>query len=121
MVNKDAGWYAEKEVGGLGCPPWRKLVTIELPDGVTYGKYNIGATTLTGLHSECNANDGMGSTVFVWSNLSAPAENGKWEAAIDAAIASGITLSVPVPGGNRIEIAAPVVSVSAMSGAILPE
>ena len=102
------GWDVEHETRG------RKLVKIELPDGVEAGPYKIANVTLDGLHStEYCLRDGMGSTVYYYTRearLMGPEEDRS--AAIDKAIKSGVVLLVPGADGQRHEVEAKVLAVS---------
>ena len=114
------GWQIDHEIGGLGVPPYRKRVRIKLPDGVHYGDYRVGSTTLTGLYADNQAADGMGSSVYVYCKDAPKANEGDYNGAIDAAIASGIMLSIPDKGSARREIQAEVVAVSDLYGDTAP-
>lgn len=101
-------WGADRETRG------RKLVKIELPDGVEAGPYKIANVNLNGLHStEYYLRDGMGSTVYCYTRearLMEPDEDRS--AAIDRAIKSGVVLLVPGADGQRHEVEAKVLAVS---------
>lgn len=108
------GWIIEKE-----CQ-FRKLVKIQLPEGVHKGEYNIRNVHLYGLHADCNTHDGMGQTVYVYCN---PVQviGGDIEGAIDAAINQGIKLSIPVGNGVRKEVIADILAVSTLYTDSVPE
>ena len=114
-------WCDFREIGGLGTSPHRKIVEIELPDGVSYGPFDFAKNHMYGLHAEHCAADGMGPCVYAYCNISAPVVNGDFEKAIDAAISSGILLSVPQEDGTRAEIPVKVLSVSPIYGDKAPE
>lgn len=118
----DGGWGLQGEIGGLGAEPSRKVVRIALPDGVSYGYYNIANVEIHGLHGEHSTRDGMGRTVYCYcreTRLMDPDESN--ETAIDRAIASGIMLSVPQADGSRAEIEATVIAVSDLYGERKPD
>lgn len=56
---KDVG--IEHVVGGLGVPPYRKRVAIELPRNVHYGDFEFANLHFTGLYGDFSATDGMGA------------------------------------------------------------
>lgn len=101
----------------------RKVVKIELPDGVEPGEYKIGNVTLYGLHSTVHkSRDGMGSTVYCYTRearLLDPSEDRG--AAIDWAINSGVILLVPGADGKRHEVEARVLAVSDLYGDRAPD
>ena len=101
-------WCVDREIRG------RKLVRIELPDGVEAGPYKIANVNLDGLHStEYYCRDGMGRTVYCYTRearLMEPDEDRS--AAIDRAIKSGVVLLVPGADGQRHEVEARVLAVS---------
>lgn len=102
----------------------RQLVKIQLPDGVTAGPYKVGNVTLYGLHTETGSNNGMGGAVFV--EIGTPAsirEAGSDEAAFAAAVASRVILTIPANAaeGRPVRIAAPVVAVSPIYTATIPD
>ena len=117
------GWGVDYEVGGIGQDPWRKIVKIELPDGVEAGPYKIANVTIDGLHSTAhNCKDGMGRTVYCYTRearLMDPNEDRG--AAIDRAIKSGVILLIPGADGERHEVEARVLSVSDIYGSRAPE
>lgn len=101
----------------------RQFVKIQLPDGVTAGPYKVGGVTLYGLHTETQANNGMGGAVF--AEIGTPAsirEAGSDEAAFAAAVASRVILTIPANAaeGRPVRIAAPVVAVSPIYTATIP-
>lgn len=101
----------------------RQLVKIQLPEGVTAGPYQVGGVTLYGLHTETQANNGMGGAVF--AEIGTPAsirEAGSDEAAFAAAVASRVILTVPANAaeGRPARISAPVVDVSPIYTATIP-
>lgn len=105
----------------IGCEgSRRKAVKIELPPRVHGGQYEFLHMHFLGLHTDYCPRDRMGPFVYVWCNVSAKQEGTDCEAAIDAAIASGITLSVPQIDGKRVEIPAKVVAVSDLYAATAP-
>lgn len=110
----------EHEVGGIGSAPWRKLVTISLPDHVHYGKFDFANCHMCGLYCDYKANDGMGPCVGAACAVTQIVK-GEWESAIDAAIDSGIVLSVPTERGGREDVRAKVISVSPIYGNTFPE
>lgn len=105
------GWEIDKELD------FRKLVKIELPEGVSYGTYKpYDAYDLKnhGFYGQYKSNDGSGRAVYVYCEpikVDGYAENGI-DAAMCEAIRRGITLSIPQQGGGRIEQNARVVAVS---------
>lgn len=109
------GWIADGEATGSA---YRKRVTIELPEGVEYGPYNVGTAVLTGLHSTRHSStDGMRQTVYVYTKEARLMDDGETrEDAIDRAIRSGIMLSIPTSSGDRKSVEAQVLSVSALFG-----
>lgn len=110
---KDAGEIViDHEVGGIGSPPYRKRVTIELPSNVHYGSYNYANCDMFGIYSDYEATDGMGPCVGVWCRKSIVFDDGDIELAIDTAITSGIILYVPTKDGGRAEIPVKVSDVS---------
>lgn len=117
------GCGVDHEIGGIGQPPWRKIVKIELPDGVEAGPYEIANVTIDGLHSTVhNCKDGMGRTVYCYTRearLMEPDEDRG--AAIDRAINSGVILLVPGADGQRHEVEARVLAVSDLYGERAPE
>ena len=117
---KEHGWYIDHELGGIGQPPWRKIVRIELPSGIHYGNYSLAGCSMYGLYSDHNAKDGMGCCVYCYCRESIPV-TGDNSAAIDQSIASGIMLSAPAQDGNRIEIEAKVLAVSDIYGNNAPK
>ena len=117
---KEHGWYIDHELGGIGQPPWRKIVRIELPSGIHYGNYSLAGCSMYGLYSDYSAKDGMGCCVYCYCRESIPV-TGDNSDAIDQSIASGIMLSTPVQDGNRVEIEAKVLAVSDIYGANVPK
>ena len=108
--NKDV--CIDKEIGGLGQPPYRKSVKIELPDHVHYGDFEMSGLAMRGLYSDFSATDGMGSFVGVWCRESVVFEDENREKAIDEAIKSGVVVYAPTENGKREEITVNIVSVS---------
>lgn len=100
--------------------PYRKLVRIELPEDVQDGPFSFAHRGMTGLHSAYSTKDGMGSCVFVWCNTPAQVRDHDLEAAVDEAIASGLTFSVPQADGSRRELPAKVIAVSDFYGNTAP-
>ena len=117
---KEHGWYIDHELGGIGQPPWRKIVRIELPSGIHYGNYSLAGCSMYGLYADHSAKDGMGRCVYCYCRVSVPVI-GDNSAAIDKSIASGIMLSAPVQDGSRIEIEAKVLAVSDIYGNNAPK
>ena len=117
---KECGWHIDHELGGIGQPPWRKIVRIELPAGIHYGNYSLAGCSMYGLYSDYSAKDGMGRCVYCYCRESIPV-TGDNSAAIDQSIASGIMLSAPAQDGNRIEIEAKVLAVSDIYGYNAPQ
>lgn len=116
-IPKDAGEIViDRAVGDIGSPPYRKRITIELPTGVHCGSYEYANCHMNGLYSDYNASDGMGPCVGVWCRQSIVFDNGDYEAAIDAAIASGIVLYVPTKDGGRTETPVKVLKISHIFG-----
>lgn len=105
-------WRYDKELGGVGFPPCRKRVEIQLPDGVSFGPYQIANCEITGLHGEHAAKDGMGKAVYCYCKDAWIIQNETFEQAIDRAIASGIVLSIPDQDGKRNEVGANVIAIS---------
>ena len=115
----DSSIMIDKAVGGLGSPPYRKCLTIELPNGVHYGDFRFANLDMRGLHSDFSARDGMGPCVGVWTREAVVFDGNQenaWEDAIDKAIASGIVLWVPTENGGRAEMPAKILSVSEILG-----
>ena len=94
---------------------------IELPEGVQDGLFSFAHRGMTGLHSAHSTKDGMGPCVFVWCNTPAQVRDHDLEAAVDEAIASGLTFSVPQADGSRREVPAKVIAVSDFYGSTAPE
>lgn len=117
---KECGWRIDHELGGIGQPPWRKIVKIELPSGIHYGNFSLAGCSMYGLYSDYSAKDGMGRCVYCYCRESIPV-TGDNSDAIDQSIASGIMLSAPVKDGNRIEIEAKVLAVSDIYGYNAPQ
>lgn len=116
-ILKEAGEIViDKEVGSLDSPPYRKRITIQLPEGIHYGKFEFANCHMAGLYSDYNANDGMGPCVGVWCRQSVLFDDHDYEAAIDAAIASGIILYAPTKEGARAEIPVKVLETSHIYG-----
>ena len=117
------GWGIENEGSSYGERMFRKLVKIELPDGVEAGSYRIANVNIDGLHStKYSCRDGMGSTVYCYTREARLMEPGEDRSeAIDRAINSGIILSVPGPDGVRHEVEAKVLAVSGIFGSREPE
>lgn len=116
-LQKSLSGYSEEirlgnEVGGLGQPPCRKLVVIELPNHVHFGTFHFANLTMHGLYSDFSSEDGMGPCVGVWCREAVIFEGSDYETAIDEAIKSGIVVYVPTKDGKREEISAKIVSVS---------
>ncbi len=92
-----------------------KRVQIELPEDVSYGWWRwIGQPHMRdlGLYAPTEAPDGQGRRVYVRVNVpTVYPTDGDDEAAIDAAIASGVTLSVP-RNGKRVDVPVKVLDVS---------
>lgn len=108
------GWGIENSGRWLDETP-RKLVQIELPDDVSYGWWRwIGYPHMRdlGLYAQTEAPDGQGRHVYARVNVpTVYPTDGDDEAAIDAAIASGVTLSVP-RNGKRVDVPVKVLSIS---------
>lgn len=106
------GWALDGGAGRLG-----KLVQIELPPDVAYGWWFWRGANLRSLslYAQADAGDGAGRTVYARVNaptlVDTSADSAGYEAAIDAAIASGVTLSVPRKGG-RVDVPVKVLAVS---------
>ncbi len=106
------GWALDGGAGRLG-----KLVQIELPTDVAYGWWVWRGANLRslGLYAQADAGDGAGRTVYARVNaptlVDTSADAAGYEAAINAAIASGVTLSVPRKGG-RVDVPVKVLAVS---------
>lgn len=111
-VSLPDGWALDGGAGRLG-----KLVQIELPPDVAYGWWVWRGANLRslGLYAQTDAGDGHGRTVYARVNaptlVDTSADAAGYEAAIDAAIASGVTLSVPRKGG-RVDVPVKVLAVS---------
>ena len=106
----NSGWTVYEETTR------RRMVKIELPDGVETSPYTVGVK-LYGLHASAAAGraarDGRGSAVYVYVRTPASVrEAGSDDAAFTAAIKSGVLLSVPQEDGTRLEIPVPVTAVS---------
>lgn len=117
---KECGWRIDHELGGIGQPPWRKIVKIELPSGIHYGNFSLAGCSMYGLYADYSAKDGMGRCVYCYCRESI-AVTGDNSDAIDQSIASGIMLSAPAQDGNRIEIEAKVLAVSDIYGYNAPQ
>lgn len=116
-IPKDVGEIViDKEVGSLGSPPYRKRITIQLPANVHYGSFEFANCHMDGLYSDYSATDGMGPCVGVWCRQSILFDNHDYEAAIDAAIASGIILYAPTKDGARAEIPVRILEISHIFG-----
>lgn len=105
------GWNSYEELNR------RVLVRIELPDEVLVGPYQIANVTRHGLHASEKvgraARDGMGSSVYAYIGKPfSTRETGSDEAAFNAAVRSGLFLSIPQETGPRREIAANVLAIS---------
>ncbi len=105
------GWNSCEELNR------RVLVRIELPDEVLVGPYQIANVTRHGLHASEKigraARDGMGSSVYAYiSKPSSTRETGSDEAAFNAAVHSGLFLSIPQETGTRRKIAVNVLAIS---------
>lgn len=101
VYNQVEDWTIDNEgPWHMGSPSCRKAVKIVLPDGVHYGEYEIAGVSMTGLHGQYSARDGMGRSVYVFCE---PVEvvDDDYETAIDTAVAGGIYLSVPTETGDR--------------------
>lgn len=97
--------------------PYRKAVTIELPEGVHYGYYAPApnCSHCIGYYADYKSKDGNGCMVYISCNpqqgdtISKPAAPGSiatipehdYSSAIDRTIAAGLTMSVPQPDGSR--------------------
>lgn len=105
------GWNSYEELNR------RVLVRIELPDEVLVGPYQIANVTRHGLHASEKigraARDGMCSSVYAYiGKPSSTREAGSDEAAFNAAVRSGLFLSIPQETGTRREIAVNVLAIS---------
>lgn len=105
------GWNSYEELNR------RVLVRIELPDEVLVGPYQIANVTRHGLHASEKigraARDGMGSSVYAYiGKPSSTRETGSDEAAFNAAVHSGLFLSIPQETGTRRKIAVNVLAIS---------
>jgi hypothetical protein len=119
---QEPGWILDSEgPWQIGSPPCRKLVRIGLPDGVNCGPYSIANVDRDGLYSDYSARDGMGSAVHAMCAQSVKVDDDDIEAAIDAAIASGILLSVPQQDGTRELIQAEILDISPIYSHAAPE
>lgn len=118
QIKKD-GWSLFAECTQQEAP-YRKLVRVELPEGVQEGPFSFAHRSMTGLHSAHSTKDGMGPCVFVWCNTPAQVREHNLEAAVDEAIASGLTFSVPQADGGRKDIPAKVIAVSDFYGSATP-
>lgn len=104
------GWVVSAEYEGPS--PHRCKVTIELPDGVRNGQYNIGTASLDGLHHISHkSTDGMGQAVYVLLPGSGMVDQIDTQT-VWGAVKDGVYLSVPTPDGGREVVQVPVVSVS---------
>lgn len=117
------GWDVDGESARDGHTPWRKLVRIELPDGVEAGPYTIAGVTINGLHSTAySCRDGMGRSVYCYTREARVMEPGETASeAIDRAIGSGVILLVPGADGTRHEVEARVLAVSDLYGGLAPD
>ena len=117
------GWGVDCEASGDGHTPYRKLVKIEVPDGVEAGPYKVANVTIDGLYStRYNCKDGMGSTIYCYTREARLMDlDEDRSAAIDRAIQSGVVLLVPGADGQRHEVEARVLAVSDLYASRAPE
>lgn len=112
LAAEDSGWQDFTEYS-LCETLRRKTVRVELPGCVHHGQYKIANCTMTGFYGDFDARNGLGSSAIVHCNRTVRAcQNRELEAAIDKAISSGITLSVPSSTGGFEDFPAKVVAVS---------
>lgn len=112
--------------------PYRKAVTIELPEGVHYGYYVPvpRCSHHIGYYADYKSKDGNGCMVYVSCNpqlgdtVSKPAAPDSiatipehdYSSAIDRTIAAGLTMSVPQPDGSRKIVPVKVLAVTELYG-----